>query len=510
MTARILIVDDTPFNVKLLETKLKQEYYEVFSVSNGVQALEQIPKIHPDIILLDVMMPIMDGMETARRIKADPETTHIPIIMVTSLDGQDDRVRGLEAGADDFLSKPIDEQALLTRIKSLLRLKLMMDELHLRDQTATQFGLIEKPTMGDSCSIDGANVLLIEDDIAMRKKVHAILNARGVNVDDCENPALAIEEAEKKDYSVVIVNNQVLGIDGLRVCSHFKSHDTLRHVSLLLSVDADNKNMIARGLEMGVNDYITMPIEVNELVARVSTQIRRKRYQDILRDQYAQSISMSVIDGLTGLYNRRYLDMHMASMIKRAHDLGKSLSILMIDLDHFKEVNDTYGHQSGDAVLQEIGKRILSSMRVTDLCARYGGEEFIVVMAETDTEQAQAIAERLRHSIEEKPMTLPVPPGQLDRTCSIGVAGMGIDDTAPGLVARADNCLYLAKEQGRNRVIVSAASDAKPALATKPVVAQVEKTADDVKQQAATIPQAVKEPKVIKAIAPTTNIEDSW
>ncbi|MBS0236254.1 MAG: PleD family two-component system response regulator [Proteobacteria bacterium] len=453
MTARILIVDDTVFNVKLLDARLKQEYYEIFTATSGMEGIQIAKEVHPDIILLDVMMPIMDGMETARRLRADPDTTYIPIIMITALDGQDDRVRGLEAGADDFVSKPVDEQGLIARIKSLLRLKFMMDELILRDKTAVQFGIAEQPTMDVSRSVDGASVLLIEDDMALSKKIHDVLQSKGIKVEDCANPNTAIEQAEQHDYSVIIVNSQVMGTDGLRICSHLKSHEALRNVPILLTVDADNKGIIMRGLEIGVNDYITTPIEVNELVARVSTQIRRRRYQDILRHQYTQSISMSVIDQLTGLYNRRYLDIHLDALVRRAHEMNRNLSLMILDLDHFKEVNDTYGHQSGDAILKELGQRVMGSVRVTDLCARYGGEEFVVLMSDTDESTAMTIAERMRHAIADRPMPIVVPPGQITKTGSIGVAGLREGESAAALLGRADNLLYYAKDGGRNRVV---------------------------------------------------------
>ncbi len=142
MTARILVVDDVDFNVKLLDAKLKQDYYQVFTASNGVQAVAKAKEIKPDLILMDVMMPEMDGFEATQIIKSDPNLSFIPIIIVTALNAQEDKVRGLEAGADDFLTKPINDKALMTRLKSLVRLKVMDDELRLRDQTGREFGVI--------------------------------------------------------------------------------------------------------------------------------------------------------------------------------------------------------------------------------------------------------------------------------------------------------------------------------------------------------------------------------
>ncbi|MCH8189337.1 MAG: response regulator, partial [Proteobacteria bacterium] len=143
MSARILVVDDQPLNVKLLEAKLTAEYYNVVTAAGGVEALEKASDVCPDLILLDVMMPGMDGYEVCQRLKGDPELNHIPVVMVTALDAVADRIRGIDAGADDFLTKPINDVALFARVRSLLRMKLALDELRLRDDISLQFGALD-------------------------------------------------------------------------------------------------------------------------------------------------------------------------------------------------------------------------------------------------------------------------------------------------------------------------------------------------------------------------------
>src|SRR6201985_1635572 len=162
MTARVLVVDDILSNVKLLEAKLTAEYFEVVTAFNGVDALARVEEHGTDIILLDVMMPGMDGFEVARRIKGNPKTAHVPVVMVTALDQPSDRVAGLEAGADDFLTKPVDDAALFARVRSLVRLKMMTDELRMRESTGQSMGLIDPAETLLDANPSG-RILVIED-----------------------------------------------------------------------------------------------------------------------------------------------------------------------------------------------------------------------------------------------------------------------------------------------------------------------------------------------------------
>jgi two-component system cell cycle response regulator len=290
MPARVLVVDDTPLNVKLLTVKLEYEDYVVSTASNGFDALAKIGAEKPDIVLLDVMMPGLDGFETCRRIRADPATAHIPVVMVTALQDVDDLVRGFEAGADDFLTIPINTLALMARIRS---------------------------------------------------------------------------------------------------------------------------------------------------------QLRQKRYYESLLEQ-------SLIDPLTGAFNCRYLEAHGPRLIARCRTAHKPIAVLMIDVDHFKRINDEHGHAAGNHVLKEIVNRITSALRPSDLVARMGGEEFAVVMPETDLDAGHRIAERLRSRVAGTLVD------DVAITVSIGATVIQPDTEEEELdaaIRRADGALYEAKRAGRNRVI---------------------------------------------------------
>ena len=202
-----------------------------------------------------------------------------------------------------------------------------------------------------------------------------------------------------------------------------------------------------------MNDYLLTPVDFNEMFARIKTQIRRKKYQEALKSNYQESVSMAVTDGLTKLYNRHYLDTHLKNLVRQAAEQSRALSLVIMDMDHFKKVNDTYGHASGDEVLKSLAGIIVQTIRSADLAARYGGEEFVVLMPETDAARAYEAAERLRKGVENAEFVIPHPDSPIKKTISIGYATMQSNDTPESLLKRADVALYEAKDTGRNKVL---------------------------------------------------------
>ena len=456
MTARVLVVDDILSNVKLLEAKLSAEYFEVVSAHNGADALARIAEHTPDIVLLDVMMPGMDGFEVCRRIKANPKTAHVPVVMVTALDQPSDRVAGLDAGADDFLTKPVDDAALFARVRSLVRLKMMTDELRMRETTGQSMGLLDAADTLQDANPTG-RILIIEDrPESVAWFAGALQPAHEIaSVDTFEE---ALVRVRGGDYDLIVISLGMRGFDGLRLCSQLRSLPEARNVPILVVVTDGDRRKLTQALEMGVNDYLTRPVDRNELVARVRTQLRKKRYADRLRYNMQLSLEMAITDQLTGLFNRRYMTSHLDNLMASATKAGKPLSFVIMDIDYFKAVNDTHGHDIGDEVLHEFAKRIGENVRGIDLACRYGGEEFVVVMPETDSGFAYAVAERLRKSIETTPIAISRAPGKINITISIGIAASeGEHDTADALLRRADQALYSAKRNGRNRVVADAA-----------------------------------------------------
>jgi two-component system, cell cycle response regulator len=456
MTARILVVDDIAANVKLLDARLSAEYFDVLTARNGRDALAICERGECDVVLLDVMMPGLDGFEVCRQLKTNPATHHIPVVMVTALDQASDRVRGLDAGADDFLTKPVSDVALVARVRSLARLKLMTDELRMRAVTSKEIGIQNPEHEAVSDRGRQGRILLIDDRSASYERMAAMLNdEHAVEIDSDPNDALF--RAAEGDYDLVIVSLSLKNFDGLRLCSQLRSLDRTRNVPILAISEGDSNARLVRGLEIGINDYLMRPIDKNELLARVRTQIRKKRYTERLRDNVQLSIEMAITDPLTGLYNRRYMESHLGSLLEQAVSRKKPLTVLVLDIDYFKAINDTHGHDAGDDVLREFSFRIKKSIRGIDLACRYGGEEFVVVMPETDITVATMVAERLRRRVATEPFPIQDGSRSIEVTISIGISALGRDDTAANILKRADAALYRAKRDGRNRVVPDAA-----------------------------------------------------
>ncbi|MCC6777819.1 MAG: PleD family two-component system response regulator [Hyphomicrobiales bacterium] len=456
MTARVLVVDDVPTNVKLLEARLSAEYFDVITATSGQEALAICERAECDIVLLDVMMPDMDGFEVCRRLKAGLSTHHIPVVMVTALDQPSDRLRGLEAGADDFLTKPVSDVALIARVRSLSRLKLMTDELRMRAVTSRDIG-IESPEREAIAEAGRQGRILLVDDRASSFEPLAEMLASEHSAEIESDPNAALFHAAEGSFDLVIVSLGLEGFDALRLCSQIRSLDRTRNIPILAIADAESSARLARGLEIGVNDYLSRPIDKNELLARVRTQIRKKRYTERLRDNVQMSIEMAITDGLTGLYNRRYMESHIGTLIEQATARGKPLTVLVLDIDYFKSINDTWGHDAGDDVLREFALRIRKSIRGIDLACRYGGEEFVVLMPETDLAVSTMVAERLRRRIASEPFSIQQGGRGIEVTISIGIAALGSGDSAASVLKRADQALYRAKRDGRNRVVPDAA-----------------------------------------------------
>ncbi|TCD14471.1 PleD family two-component system response regulator [Oricola cellulosilytica] len=458
MTARILVVDDIEANRSLLQTRLTAEYFDVLTAENGQQALDRCAETSVDLVLLDIMMPGIDGFEVCARLKANAATSHIPVVIVTALDEMADRVRGLEAGADDFLTKPVNEMQLLTRVRSLLRLKMLTDELRLRAVTARDIGLEELFRSGGENAFDRPQVLVIDDRKASFDKLATTLRSH-VALSHADAPQKGVLQAAEGNYDCIFVAAKFANFDSLRVCSQLRSLDRTRFAPIILVADAEDETLIGRALDLGVNDYIVRPVDPNELIARLRTQVRRKRYHDGLRDDVAASIEMAVTDGLTGLHNRRYLDTHLETLVARAESRGKQLSLLITDLDRFKAINDAHGHDAGDDVLREFARRLRINVRGMDLACRYGGEEFVIVMPDTPPDVAEEVAERLRTQIEADRFRIGNGEQMIDLTISVGVTSLRHAQGQDGktLLKRADEALYEAKSAGRNRVVSKAA-----------------------------------------------------
>ena len=451
MTARILIVDDVAANLRLLEARLSAEYYQVATAQDGQEALRMARSWQPDLVLLDVMMPGLDGFETCRALKRDPMTQHIAVVMVTSLDQGAERVRGLEAGADDFLTKPVDFTTLLARTRSLVRLKRLLDEWRVRGETARALGLGADGASLPSAA--GARALIVDDWEDSAEAMQQALLEEGILAGRASSEAEMLALTQAIAFDLVVISLSMVGDDPLRLASRLRAGESTQAVPMLVVAEPEQRDLVLRGFDLGANDWLMRPLDPMELRARARNQIRRKFYQDRLRSDIGHALELALTDPLTGFYNQRYLSRHLQTLLAAGATNG--LAVLMLDVDHFKQINDRWGHQTGDQALTLIAQTLRSRIRVFDSIARYGGEEFVVVMPGTGELDALSAAERLRGAVEEIRF-LPEMGLAHPLTVSVGIAccAAGSQTTPERLILAADQALYAAKRAGRNQVKV--------------------------------------------------------
>ncbi len=439
---------------------MEAEYYEVDLANDGQEAVDKARANPPDLILLDVMMPRMNGLEACRVMKADPRLRHVPVVMVTALDQREDRVAGLEAGADDFLTKPVDEVALFARVRSQLRLKSVMDELRQRQASGRALGAIETSEEAERVESD-AKILVVDDPGRPGERLTRRLQAE--HRPRLETDPRTAAHAALGAWDLIIINLAADTFDGLRLVARLLSDESTRSIPILAIVDASDREKMVRALEMGVNDLLTRPVDRGEMSARVRTLVRRKRFADFLRATLDNSLELAVTDQLTGLHNRRFMTSQLRELGEAAAARDELLAVVIADIDHFKRVNDTHGHDAGDRVLKEFARRLAANVRAVDIACRYGGEEFVVIMPGASLDEAKSVAERVRAAVRAEPFKLgaAADSATLDVTVSAGVAAFDAAEDLDTLIKRADGALYDAKTGGRDRVEI--ASDGKKA-----------------------------------------------
>ena len=451
--SRILVVDDDPMNVKLMVAILNREGYESLTAVDGAEALAQVRRHQPDLILLDVMMPGIDGYQVARELKADPTTATIPIIMITALDGTEDKVCGLECGADEFLSKPVNSAELLARVKSMLRLKQYQEQLQVRTRSQKSFSENTDPAPAAGVASRRQHVLLVEDCASDLRLLSGQIKDQSYAVSVAHDGEEALQRILAGGIDLVLLDIFLPGMDGFEVCQRLKESAMTRDIQVVLITCLKDLEGKIKGMELGADDYLVKPVEGRELAARIKALLAKKSYLDKLHAHYEQALSSAISDGLTGLYNQTYFKKFLDLELKRSLRQHYPTSLLMLDLDDFKGLNDRFGHPAGDRVLRETAGLIRAAIREVDLAARYGGEEFAVVLPYSDAQGARVVSERILGAI--RSLCLEDDQGaRLDPvTASIGIAVCPDDaGDAETLIQQADAMLYEAKNKGKNRV----------------------------------------------------------
>ncbi|MDB9823011.1 diguanylate cyclase [Deltaproteobacteria bacterium] len=301
-------------------------------------------------------------------------------------------------------------------------------------------------------------ILLVEENTASRQILEKILRKEGYEVVSTENGRKALELYKEKFFPIILSDWIMPELDGFELCRSIRKKISGGYVFIILLTDKDSTDDIVSGFEAGADDYLTKPVNYAELIARIKTGMRILELEKSLKKANEEIRILSITDPLTGIYNRRFLSENIPKEIKRAERYNHPLSVILCDIDHFKKINDTYGHQTGDRVLQEFVLRIKKLTRDDlDWIARYGGEEFIIILPETDLEGARYMAERLRDDLSQ--VSIQIQEENIHITASFGVIGFdsmnGSRKTTPeAMIGQADRLLYQAKREGRNRVKV--------------------------------------------------------
>ncbi len=450
---RILIVDDDPQNVKVMKGKLANEGYGLLEAYSGKEALEKVNDSIPDLILLDIMMPGIDGYEVVKRLKKDPNTQNIPVILVTALDGQDDKVKGLEAGADEFLTKPVNTAELLARIKSMLKLRQYQEQLSIRTESEAHFGGPSQQEDSPDEEVYSQRVLLVENDEKDIKLARNFLDGENYELIVVKTGEEAFSIALNEKIDLVLLDILLPGMDGFELCQRLKDIDETKDIQIAIISCLSDLESKLKGIEEGVDDFLVKPVNRDEIRARVKALLRKKAYLDKLHTYYEMALNSAINDGLTGLFNHAYFKRFLDLEVKKSLRQGYPVSLLMMDLDDFKKYNDTLGHLTGDIILREVAEVVKEGIREIDLAARYGGEEFAVVLPYADREGALAVANRIRKGIYNHTYEHEASSEIKKVTVSVGIAYCPQDaHSGNDLIYKADSMLIQAKQEGKDRI----------------------------------------------------------
>jgi two-component system cell cycle response regulator len=488
-SARILVVDDDPAILHTLTWILKDHGYDVASATGGDRLMEALAAHSPDLLLLDVMMPDVDGFQLLERVKGDERWRDLPVLMVSALPPEDATVRTLGLGAADFIRKPFRVRELLARVQAQLRQREMLrtarealrsaerELVRAREEAESRRKLVDilHEVTSDLSPDEIFHILARRVARALDISHCSVVLARpgdrvGVVATAYENPGLRNLEIQLDRYPEIrsaLDHGRVVLIEDLRTSPLYEkvrsewaasgTHVAIRSViALPFALDRLNSGVFFLRRTEDEPPLTREDAEFADAVTRAAVaSIHRAQLIESARADTARLEALAHTDPLTQVLNRRALTMRLGAELERARRYESLVTLLLLDLDHFKKINDTHGHLVGDAVLREVAALLSHEIRSVDVVARYGGEEFVVVLPETGEEGAVAFAERIRERIAAQTFGGDEAAG-LSLTASIGVATFpapGVDGVEE-LFARADAALYRAKAEGRNRVRV--------------------------------------------------------
>ena len=454
MSGRILIIDTVATNRIVMKVKLLAAKYDVIACANQAEGLATFTEKRPDLVLLNLSDPSEDNHKFCSRLSSTPDTADIAIIGVGVADTARARFAALDAGANDVLPHPVNDGLLLARIRNLMRMRHTPAELWMRSGTQRALGFEETHSSFDK----PAQIAIITEDTLASTAIMTRLNRVSQQKVQVQTIAEALTTAGDAP-DVLILDSTTFEhprADLFRLVADLRARDRSRLVPLMIILPPTAVEDAAMALDLGADDVVTGAICSDELRLRCDMLIKRKRQQDRLRNKVHDGLVAAITDPLTGLYNRRYATPYLIEIAKQSKKTGQDFAIMMIDIDHFKQINDRFGHQAGDAVLVALADRLRSNLRAIDLIARVGGEEFLVALPHCTVEQAQLAASRLCQLVNHMPFDVGRGIDPIGVTISVGVAVRCAESAdmicADDMCHQADGALYAAKSAGRDRV----------------------------------------------------------
>ncbi|MGD8645520.1 MAG: response regulator [Desulfobacterales bacterium] len=397
---QVLIVDDEPLNVKLFASILSVEGYDISSAFNGEEALEKVNEACPDLILLDIMMPGIDGFEVTRQLKNSYETRDIPIILITASDNADYKVIGHEAGADEFLNKPIKAPELKSRVKSLLHTKVYQDKLKIQKKTEADGLSNYKGNDTNQVVNDISPVLLVFENEEDAKSIELFLHGQPYQIMIGQTAEEAITLSNQRQIDLILLDGMHQGGKCFEICSHLKEREQTANTQILVVADSEFFDNHHEKFEVWSDDFLIKPINVHELRTRVKALLKKKAFWDKLYADPKGSVRAAITDSLTDLANDSYFKVFLEHEMKRSFRNNRPVTLLMIELTNVKHNPNCVGHLAGEQWLKDLGTFIKDNIRDVDLGARYKEKQFAIVLGDTDRNEARMVAERLRSLVE--------------------------------------------------------------------------------------------------------------
>ncbi|WP_323765439.1 diguanylate cyclase [Marinovum sp.] len=462
MARQILLVDAVATNRIVLKVKLAAAFYEVEQTISAAEALEQVRRKTPSAILIGGLGDA-SPVELCRQLRAIAATAHCPIVVMAAESDASARIAALEAGASSILDLPCCDALLLARLRALLRGHETEMELRMREGTHRALGLSEAPASFDRPARIG---ILAEErrGLAGRlRELRRMLPHRFEMMSPREvfhplTGPLGRQAGTGPDVLVIALDADRAEVE-MQILPDLRARTATRHAGVLVLAPDTTGPLAAAVLDLGADNVAPACASAAEIALRIDRLTTRRRMADRLRSTVQAGLRAAVTDPLTGLFNRRYALPHVTRIAERANRLMRPFAVMVADLDHFKKVNDTYGHAAGDAVLAEVARRLRDNLRAVDLVARIGGEEFLVVLPDASDRTAGDTAHRLCAAMSEAPFVIPGGEAPIRITISIGVMiAQPARDGGPApedLLRSADAALYEAKAQGRNQVELS-------------------------------------------------------